>query len=264
MSFVATEWARRQTVGLMSAKAVLNELAELADAEGFAYPGTKWLAKKCECSVRTVCRALRMLIDLGFATQARRVDAKGHRVHDGYLLVLDANVSRDNEDAPRCQDDTRNKKKDSVNESRRAPSSQTKRAVGRSPRGRSARPPSTTLPDRVNISAKNEPELFRLLEQETPTKSVPRSRSNCWGFPSSRVEYFRAELARKRLAPNNDPPVRCSSFQDEGPADDAYAGHLLCNVSQDVPDGTRTEAHDNERDNSLATRVASLAAEQPR
>lgn len=112
MSFQALAWAMRQKTGDMASKAVLMALANYADDEGSCFPSVQKLADDCECSARTVIRALKRLGDgeaeksivgLGIVSRSRRSNARGGRASDRYFLLLSDNLSPDNLSNPKCQ-----------------------------------------------------------------------------------------------------------------------------------------------------------------
>lgn len=217
MSFDAVKWARGKTVGGTAAKSVLVELALLANDEGFAFPGTKWLAVACECSVRTVVRSLQLLVEAGLITRERRVDVRGHRAHDGFLLALGDLLSGDRPDVPKRQSGNNNKKKESTNESRSAQSTEPRTAARpMSPRRPSRLPEAPVDSDKTSVSALTEPELFSLLESESLRGSVPRNKSQEWFFPTARVEHCRSMLRTRQHARGSGPqPVLPSDEIDQ-------------------------------------------------
>jgi len=87
MSFTAVAWAKSQRTGSTTNKAVLITLAECADHTGAnCYPSHKYIAYVCECSERTVERAIQQLAALKLLDRVRRRRQDGK--YGGYSYKL--------------------------------------------------------------------------------------------------------------------------------------------------------------------------------
>ena len=95
MSYKATNWAYDLPLR-GSAKAVLVALADFADEEHSCYPGQERLASMTGLSRRTVTRAVGRLEGLGLLSREHRVDSRGYRKTDRYVLNVGAEMPVDN------------------------------------------------------------------------------------------------------------------------------------------------------------------------
>lgn len=80
-------WARRVSLGSLSAKAVLNELALLADSSGFGIVSINHLTRVCGVSKRQVYRLLNLLESQGVLRREARVDAVGRKTASRFQLL---------------------------------------------------------------------------------------------------------------------------------------------------------------------------------
>ena len=89
MSIEASSWAIEQIEGLdhPPQRLLLLILANVADEQGYCFPGVNYLARKVGLSHRMVRRHLAQLEGDGLISRAFRVEAKGQEVND-YFLAL--------------------------------------------------------------------------------------------------------------------------------------------------------------------------------
>jgi pyocin large subunit-like protein len=107
MSLSAMVWALRVRAGSTTAKAVLVALADCHnDHTGDCYPSIQRLADICECSRRTVVRALEDLESAGLLTKRGRVGADGSQTSNAYDLHIGAGDPCVNLTPPLCHSDT--------------------------------------------------------------------------------------------------------------------------------------------------------------
>lgn len=99
MSWQASKWAARQTIGSSPAKAVLLVLAEAADDHGFTFLGHAEISRRAEVKQRTVIASMRKLEGAGLVSRERRWNpADGSRTSNGVTLALQSAAP-----APRVQ-----------------------------------------------------------------------------------------------------------------------------------------------------------------
>jgi hypothetical protein len=88
MSWHALKWAAEQRTGSRSSNQVLRVLADAADKDGRCFLSQETIARRAECSVSTVRRALDQLTAGGLLRRARRHTALGYRSTDLLLLAM--------------------------------------------------------------------------------------------------------------------------------------------------------------------------------
>lgn len=90
MSWTAVAWAKAQRTGSATNKVVLLTLAECADHTGEnCYPSHRYIAYVCECSERTVERAIQQLEALKLLTRVRRRREDGKFGGYSYRLPIE-------------------------------------------------------------------------------------------------------------------------------------------------------------------------------
>lgn len=82
-------WAQQQKVGCPSAKAVLMQLAWFASRNGHCTKSQDDLAGLLDVHKKTVERAVKKLVADGYVTSQRRVDKRGFRVANCYVIQAD-------------------------------------------------------------------------------------------------------------------------------------------------------------------------------
>lgn len=82
-------WAKRQTTGSASRKAVLMALADYADEHGCAWPSQDRIATETEMTSRSVRSCIADLVELGLVTRKTKRNADGTRATDRLYLALD-------------------------------------------------------------------------------------------------------------------------------------------------------------------------------
>lgn len=93
-AYEAQVWARKQRfAGDTAAKIVLMVLADYADEHGTCYPGVELIAEDAELSRSTVLRRLKALAAAGLIEVQRRVNHRGERTSNRYLLQIDVKVT---------------------------------------------------------------------------------------------------------------------------------------------------------------------------
>lgn len=95
MSLEATRWAKRQTTGSATRKAVLMALADYANADGFAWPSQIAIAEETEMSERSVRSAIADLVELGLVERQSRRGSDGTRRTDKLRLTLEIDHRKD-------------------------------------------------------------------------------------------------------------------------------------------------------------------------
>lgn len=86
MSKEGRDWAKAQTTGDFTLKAVLHTLGDLADARGLVLHGQSTLAAMMECDRKTVSRALKRLEEMRLIRRAQRARQDGSRSTDEIWL----------------------------------------------------------------------------------------------------------------------------------------------------------------------------------
>lgn len=99
MSNEAYNWARKQRVGSASAKSVLLDLAERANAAAQCWPMQETIAGDLELSIRNVTNAFTVLKELGLITTTRRYN--GLQRLKGDLVTLHFDVEAAVEPSPK-------------------------------------------------------------------------------------------------------------------------------------------------------------------
>lgn len=89
MSSKATHWALQQMTELPVDKLILIALADFADDAHQSYPSRKKLATIGMCSIDTVDRSIKRLMDLGMVSKSERVAARGGLTSNIYTLHVD-------------------------------------------------------------------------------------------------------------------------------------------------------------------------------
>lgn len=89
----ASLWARNQTAGDITAKAVLVQLGEHAGQDWSCYPGVTYLARIVECSDSTIRAALGRLVERGLIRVFERHRVNGTRRSNRYQLLPDGEAT---------------------------------------------------------------------------------------------------------------------------------------------------------------------------
>lgn len=89
MSSRATHWALQQTTELPVDKLVLIALADFADDNNQCFPSRKRLAAIGMCSIDTVDRSIKRLMDLGMISKTERPAERGGLTSNCYTLHVD-------------------------------------------------------------------------------------------------------------------------------------------------------------------------------
>lgn len=89
MSSRATHWALQQTTELPVDKLILIALADFADDANQCYPSRKRLATIGMCSVDTVDRSIKRLMELGMLSKSERAAERGGLSSNIYTLHVD-------------------------------------------------------------------------------------------------------------------------------------------------------------------------------
>ena len=90
MSYHCTSWAKAQTTGNPTRKAILMVIADYANAEGVAYPGRETIMEESEAgSLDTVDRAIKALEVAGLITVERGRKILGKQLPNQYRLNID-------------------------------------------------------------------------------------------------------------------------------------------------------------------------------
>lgn len=105
MSWSHFQWARRQKTGCDRTNHVLAHLAYLADKNGIVVVSINALAEQLEMKSRTVQRALAKLTDEKFIRKERRVDKRGYRTADRFVIQRATLAPRNSRKLhpPKCQ-----------------------------------------------------------------------------------------------------------------------------------------------------------------
>jgi|SRR5215510_2102526 len=89
MSWKALSWAEDVKTGSPIRKSVLIMLANHADESHSCFPKVKTISAATEISVSAVSEAIKNLVADGWIKTLERYDAKGARIHNRYLLMVD-------------------------------------------------------------------------------------------------------------------------------------------------------------------------------
>lgn len=92
MSNKVYKWAAQQKVDSPMCKAILLALADYANDDGVTWRGQETIAKRLECSERTVRRHLLRLEQLGLIQRKHRYNSRGHRTSDLLTLLISRGV----------------------------------------------------------------------------------------------------------------------------------------------------------------------------
>jgi len=89
MSAKAMGWALEQTTELPIDKLILIAIANFADEHHQCYPARKTLARMAMCSLDSVDRAMKRLLEAGLVAKAERTGANGKTTSNCYTLPVE-------------------------------------------------------------------------------------------------------------------------------------------------------------------------------